>query len=454
MPAFRRAWGRAMYFAAVSLRGERSVYGRMAELERLQFRTADEIAERQRELLVHVLRDKLPHVRHYARWRDLAAGATVHDAEERLRGLPIIEKELLQKDGNSLRVERWNGRSHKKTTGGSTGRPVTVEKNPEAIAQEMAASWLGYGWFGLRIGDPCVRFWGQPARNLRRRLRYLAADAATNRITLSAFGYSPSTLDRYLCRIERFRPAFLYGYVSALEDLARHIAGRWDPSLEGLGIKAVVTTSEALSAPQRALMESAFGAPVQNEYGCGEVGPIAYECEAGALHLMPFNHYVEVLDADGAPAPNGEPGSVIITDLTNDVMPLTRYRVGDTAARGRACSCGRGFPVLDYIFGREYDYVENPAGQRFHGEFFMYLFEDLRKKSPGIGQFKVVQLDHDHLEVQLVVSGDAGAVEAAVSSEFGRRLPEFGVAVKFVPAIPRQPSGKMRVVENRLASQR
>lgn len=448
--AVRRGWGRLVYRAAVSLRGEQAVFPRIRELRQLQFRPAAEIESRQRELLAHVLKDKLTRVPHYAAWRHTLTGTSPEDAVERLRELPVIEKELLQADGDSLRVAGWTGRSHRKTTGGSTGRPVTVEKNPEAIAQEMAASWLGYGWYGVGIGDPCVRFWGQPARNLRRRLRYLAADAATNRITLSAFGYTSATLDRYVRRIERFRPAFLYGYVSALEDLARHVVKRKGSSLQRLNIKAVVTTSEALSGPQQDVIETAFGAPVQNEYGCGEVGPIAYQCEAGSLHLMPMNHFVEVLDADGAPAPAGEPGAVIITDLTNEVMPLTRYRVGDTAALGEACSCGRGFPVLDYIFGREYDYVENRAGQRFHGEFFMYLFEDLRKKAPGIGQFKVVQLDRDRLEVQLVASGDLRAVKATVSSEFERRLPEFGMSIEFLPAIPRQPSGKMRVVENRM----
>ena len=42
----------------------------------------------------------------------------------------------------------------------------------------MAASWLGYGWFGIRPGDKAIRFWGQPL-GPRRRLRFAAADFTT-----------------------------------------------------------------------------------------------------------------------------------------------------------------------------------------------------------------------------------------------------------------------------------
>ena len=76
-----------------------------------------------------------------------------------------------------------------------------------------------------------------------------------------------------------------------LEAMAAHVVRRghrrsW-PEL-----KAVITTAEVLTVPQRDLLADAFGVPIQNEYGCGEVGPIAYECERGSLHLMTENQIV------------------------------------------------------------------------------------------------------------------------------------------------------------------
>ena len=321
--------------------------------------------------------------------------------------VPILEKEVIQERSEALLADGWVGRFTTKTTGGSTGRPVTVRKNSEAIAQGMAATWLGYGWYGVRVGDPCVRFWGQPPRNLKRRLRYMAADLATHRKTLSAFGYTRENLGEYVDTIDRFRPAYLYGYVSVLEDLARYLVDK-GRSLSGAYLKSVVTTSEVLSSPQRAVIAEAFGVPVQNEYGCGELGPIAYECREGSLHLLPTNQYLEIVDDNGCAVPAGESGHIVLTDLTNRAMPLIRYRIGDMGRSAGPCSCGRPFPVLGEVFGREYDFVEAPDGRRFHGEFFMYAFEDLRQRHPEIGQFQVVQTAATELVVRVVRSGSSG----------------------------------------------
>jgi len=445
---YRQRLGEFRYRAAVALRGEGSVFDRLTALRAIEF---DPHAGRKQQLdgLLTLLSHRLRRVPFYEDWSNIGDGATADDVVERLRLLPVLEKATVQSHAARLTVGGWRGRSYSKTTGGSTGRPVTIRKNAASLAQEMAATWLGYGWHGVHIGDPSIRFWGQPQGNLKRKLRYWAADTAMSRVTLSAFGYTRETLSRYVEIMTRFRPSFLYGYVSALEDLARHVleTGRSSPTL-----KCVITTSEVLTKPQRTLIQQAFEAPVVNEYGCGEVGPIAYECPKGSLHLMSSNHFIEILGKDDRPAPIGTPGSVVVTDLTNEVMPLIRYRVGDSASQGKDCVCGRAFPVLKDVLGREYDFVEAPDGRRFHGEFFMYLFEDLRGRDQRIGQFKVTQVGTRQLRVSLVVSErNDDSAKYNVIDEFGRRLPGFDVEVEHVEAIPRQPSGKMRVVENQLS---
>ena len=446
---FALPMGKMIYELAVTLRGERSVYARLLHLQYLQTQSTEAVCEEQRTALVGLLEKNLRRIPYYRDFVEVTIGLTKENVTERILQLPVLEKEHLQTGADQLRVEGWRGGHTTKTTGGSTGRPVTLWKNREAIAQEMAATWLGYGWFGVNIGDPCVRFWGQPSNNIRRRLRYLAADTAMRRVTLSAFGYDRSDLHRYVRRINRHRPTYLYGYVSALSDLARYLLESGE-RVDNRLLKCVVTTAEVLSEPQRRTIQRAFGVPVQNEYGCGEVGPIAYECPEGSLHLLPTNQFVEILDPAGLPVAPGEPGAIVITDLTNEVMPLIRYRVGDTGAFGDACACGRPFPVLASVFGREYDFVEAPNGKRFHGEFFMYIFEDLRRSNPEIVQFQVVQYTQTSLLVRVVISADASLPERAIKEQFGKRLPVFSITVLEVPHIARRPSGKMRIVENQL----
>ena len=403
---------------------------------------------RLREVLSHAF-ERSPY------WRErsvhIPGSLLLESPAEALRLVPLLDKVALQRSALELRAEGRLGRVSLKTTGGSTGQAVTVLKNAEALAGEMAASWLGYGWVGIRIGDRAVRFWGNPA-SARRRLRFLAADVAMHRRRFSAFAFGPEDLERYWRICTRFRPDYFYGYVSMLVAFADYLHGRKYDG-RSLGLRAVVSTSEVLGEPQARLLADTFGCPVQNEYGCGEVGPIAYSCPEGALHIMAMNVWVEVLSPSGTPVPPGDSGELVVTDLHNTAMPLLRYRVGDQGALGDACRCGRPWPVLARIWGRAYDFVEGVDGRRYHGEFFLYFFEELRDRGNGVEQFQVTQAGARILRFDVVVSAASEAkVRVAIMQWVARVLPGMDVVVRAVPAIQRAPSGKMRLIVNDVAS--
>lgn len=437
----------AVYPLVVRARGEGAVFRRLGELRAIERLPADRLAERQDRRLAAILEHAARRSPYYrARCRELR-DVDARFARERLADLPFVTKADVQHSFREMLAVPGPRRVTAKVTGGSTGQAVTVVKNRSAIAAEMAASWLGYGWFGVRIGDRAVRFWGQPD-SWKRRLRFAAADFAMHRIRFSAFAFDDADLERYWRRCLAFRPDYFYGYVSMLEAFARFLE-RTGRDGARLGLKVVITTSEVLSPPQRELLARVFRAPVQNEYGCGEVGPIAYECESGRLHLMSENQLVEILTPDGRPAAPGESGDIVVSDLNNYAMPLIRYRVGDLGVFGEPCPCGRGFPVLDRVWGREYDFVQDRVGRRYHGEFFMYLFEDLRSRGHGVDQFRVTQRDVDALDVDVVTHAPlSDAVRRALLGEFARRLPGMRVGLRRVDALPRRPSGKAVVVEN------
>lgn len=162
---------------------------------------------------------------------------------------------------------------------------------------------------------------------------------------------------------------------------------------------------------------------------------------------MVSNLWIEVLRPDGTPAQPGESGEIVVTDLHNRAMPLVRYRVGDHGVRGVDCPCGRTFPVLEKVWGRAYDFVEGPDGRRYHGEFFMYVFEDLRSRGTPIQQFQVIQEAPD--QVQILLKSDSAIsadTRTAIIDMVSRRLPGIRIEVQNVQEIPREPSGKMRVI--------
>src|SRR5690606_7341950 len=143
---------------------------------------------------------------------------------------------------------------------------------------------------------------------------------------------------------------------------------------------AIITTAEVLSESDRAVIERVFGCKVFNEYGCGEVGTIAHECKFGNLHVNSENVIVEIVDDHGEGVAIGEVGEIVVTDLVNYSMPLIRYKIKDFGAFGSdCCECGVGLPIIKEIFGREYDYLVNDIGEKFHGEFFLYIVEELAR---------------------------------------------------------------------------
>lgn len=94
---------------------------------------------------------------------------------------------------------------------------------------------------------------------------------------------------------------------------------------------------------------------LHSTYAATELQTAFTECSAGkGGHLQPDLCLIEIIDENGLPAADGEPGEVVITTLGIEGMPLLRYRTGDVAALHHApCSCGRKSPRLGPVIGRK-----------------------------------------------------------------------------------------------------
>ncbi len=415
----------------------RTLVGR--EREDPQVRDARRL-EALRGLLAHAS-DHVPHYRCVLAGSDVQGIASLSALTE----LPFLSKSDLQSRKDSLRSEAPVGHVIQKTTGGSTGEPVTVLKSRDAWAWELAATWRGYSWAGVAMGDLQARFWGVPHQS-KSRWRASLIDLVCNRIRFPAFKFAEADLHDYHRIIRRKRPRYFYGYVSMLREFAEFMQRR------GLTLEsppaAVITTSEVLTDPTRELLQTVFAAPVFDEYGCGELGTIAHECPAGSLHLSEENMLVEILAGDRPAAP-GESGEIVVTELNNLAMPMIRYRTGDFGMlKPRPCACGRTLTVLGNIHGRAYDFVEGPDGRRFHGEFMMYIFEDIRRQGPGIRQFQCIQETPTRFRIRIVPEpGAARTYEELIRARLREHIhPDVEVAFEDVEAITRERSGKMRLI--------
>ncbi len=367
---------------------------------------------------------------------------SVHSFED-LGHLPFLTRDILQTRFDDLRARATLPGVHRRSSGGSTGTPVTVLVDMERMGMGEAGRLRAHRWYGVEPGTREIVLWGTPARTgALERVRQLR-DRLLNTRVLSAFDMGDQGLRRHAATIQRVRPTQMFGYASAFHLVASHFQReRLDPPG---GLKAVFTTAEPLFDFQRKTIEAALGCPVGVEYGCRDGGLVALECPSGGLHILAESMHVEILDPDV----DGR-GEIVLTNLDSRAFPILRYRTGDIGALDPTpCPCGRSLPKLRGVEGRRTDFLVTPSGRVLHALSAIYVLRDSR----AVREFRVVQDAPDHLLVEVVPSGAFGEAEqAALRAQF---VPAFGsdlrVSFEAREEISRTAAGKFRYVESRIA---
>lgn len=431
-----------IYYPVVFFRGER-VPGCLRNLMKSQFEAYGQLKKMQLKKLNVLLAYAKSNVPYY---RDTLPGVGLESLSG-LQSIPFIDKETLRNNQKKLTADIMESGATHKTTGGSTGAPITVVKTKASMAQELAAVWRGYSWAGVEIGDKQGRFWGVPHGSTAK-MRAKLIDFVCHRFRCSAFAFSEQDLEKYYFQLKRFQPQYFYGYVSMLTQFGHFIQEKHQKV--PFDLKCIITTSEVLSNNDRELLEQVFRCKVYNEYGCGEIGTIAQECDYGNLHINDENIIVEIVGEDGKLVPPGQMGEIVVTELNNFSMPLIRYRMADYGMlSSEICDCGRGLGILKDVFGREYDFLINAKGERFHGEFFLYIIEDIKKMGGGVKGVQFVQETVNKLTVNIVprVNFDGRYNEMIVDRIHHGFDSGVQVDIVEVDQIQREESGKLRVVK-------
>jgi phenylacetate-CoA ligase len=106
----------------------------------------------------------------------------------------------------------------------------------------------------------------------------------------------------------------------------------------------------------RDLLESTFGVECFNSYGFHEVQWVAVECPAhDGLHIFEDAFIVQIVDPDtGTPMPDGELGSICLTELYKTGSPQFRYNIMDLSYLypRRQCACGSWLRKMAPFAGR------------------------------------------------------------------------------------------------------
>jgi phenylacetate-CoA ligase len=364
-------------------------------------------------------------------------------ADGRLEELPLLGKDAVRADFRAfLRDDMLPRRTLVFHTSGTTGTPVatvwTVPELRDSLAQREVRS---AGWAGVSFTMPRATFSGRMVEpNPASTGPYYRFNLAERQVYLSPFHLRPDTAALYVDALRRHGVQWLTGYAVTYYLLAELIL---EQGLVVPPLRAVITTSEKVTAEMRRVMQRAYGCRVYEEYSTVENALFVSECPHGRLHSSPDVAHVEILRPDGTPCDPGEAGEVVTTNLSRVYQSMIRFRLGDVAAWDpEPCPCGRAMPVMREVLGRIEDVVVRPDGRRlvrFHG-----IFVD----QPHVREGQIVQETLSRIRVNIVpVDGFGERDRADIARRIRQRLgDDVEVIVAPVADIPRTRAGKFKAV--------
>ena len=411
--------------------------------------------ERARALITHAV-SKSPYYRE-------ALGA---DAAERpLAELPTLSKATLMAEFDRIitdprlrladlqahlagpdPLQSFLGAYRVATTSGTTGRRSIV-----VFTVEEAAAWRavnGRPMMRMGIGPRPPRFAALGSPSLVHVTRQVLVPLGVPTPPISA----ATPIAELVAALNAEQPELLLGAVGVWRALAEEqIAGRLR-----IAPKAAFFSSEAMTADVRRRVRQAWGIEPMSGYAATEAPAIATSSpEHAELEIADDVVVIEIVDDDGKPVAPGRPGAkVLLTNLINYAQPLIRYELTDSVVESPLPNpAGRPWRCLLSVDGRTADilYLRAPDGATVlvHPSVLGSAVAPLAE----VGEYAFVYDAHGlhaHIVLTPGAAADVGerlriALIDAVASTGA--VPPL-VDVLPVPALQREPGGKLRLVRS------
>ena len=326
----------------------------------------------------------------------------------------------------------------KRVTSGSTGIPLTVVLEKEALDIERALVARTYFEDGYKLWHKMIRIVDTHDFPTSRHWYQHLGIARTE--YLSIFEQAQEQMRV----IERYKPDGVRGFASYLERLA-HFCRQNDIEMK---LQTVFTSADLLDKGTRDLINSVFQTSLFDLYVSTEFGLAAWECKGHfGYHINCESVLLETL-RNGEVVSSNERGEITCTNLVNTAMPLIRYKTGDIGMRiDEKCPCGNTLPLLKIIEGRTGDFLTTMDGKVIPPTiFFPYPFENVA----WIKQFRIIQETLDKIVIQLVPKESAqldpgifDKAKTAIKEVFGK---DMNVEIQILDKIDRDPHNKLRKV--------
>ena len=358
--------------------------------------------------------------------------------------LPVLTREDVNQAGRRLIASSVSKEQvQQDSTGGSTGVPTQLWSGPNERGWRDSGMEQFFQILGVPEGSRTALLWGHhldPQAPDTLRERYQAF--VSNTRWFDSLRLSSATLDEYHHELERFRPALIIAYASALGHLAEHLLARnYKPSYP---TRCLVTGGEKLWSRHRRLIEKAFGRPVHERYGSRDAGCIG-------VQLDPMRTLAYTLDWANTliePETQEVEAPLLVTKLQADAMPMIRYRIGDIGRFAPDSKPGHPTFVLPDVMGRVVDRISLPDGRWVTGLEVPHLLKDY-----PVREFLFLQRQDHSVELQIVPQKDFDEeCIREIRNVLTANLPGLPIQIELKESVVRTKSNKWRPVISEVKS--
>ncbi len=322
-----------------------------------------------------------------------------------LSDFPVVNKNTIRENYDAFIVGSKDGYIPRFTSG-STGTPFCAYQDKDSAIRRIATIKASNDEFGFHSCMPMLYL---------RTLEIPEEDGSMLRYEKAQniwFGYIASYGDAELERVVRFiidrRIRFVKGYASVVEHLTDYI----ERSGTALPRELVfITISEILTENVRSRIVDRLGLHVVSQYANEEnglMGQSVLDGPGNVFRLNKANCKIELLDLDSdEPVRIGQPGRVVVTDLTNRAMPMIRYDIGDVAV------CLEALPSGEPLLIRLLDCRRNDMIFDTSGNPVPMVFPPQVIALPSLRQLQFIQEDVKEYVLNLNLASDSQNVDCA-----------------------------------------
>ena len=364
-----------------------------------------------------------------------------------LSEMPIIDKETIKSNYNDfipIHISSIKGVKHGQT-GGTTGSMLLKRNDANSRSSVWGAFKRFENWMGYSSKDKALILMGGHViqkKNIsyyRGLVKKNIVNILKNQIAINPYNTDSKTLNQIISILLNNNIGLIRGYSQYLFNVCQKMQMR---NIK-VNVPLVTTTAEPLMLEQRKIFKEILGAESFDQYGCGEIGGVAFECsEHEGMHITEERVIVEQTNNH----------DLIMTDLDNYAMPFVRYYNADQAViSNERCGCGREHRLIKQVMGRTCDYVVGMNDEYLHWAYFWHLiFDSGISKKRDLSKFQIEQESQNKIIFKYIAKQLDKDEEKLLTDSIQSKLGNVEVVFSQEHDIPNTATGKYRPVINNL----